>query len=95
MFLAFHFTNSSYTLFIKEQRLHSILKALKISTKKIHLFLLPYLIMAISLFALIAGISFLTSNILIVLSLLIVCMAFLRYYISTLVLEIEARYDQS
>jgi len=48
--LALHFTNIIYILFTKENKLNVIKKALKIGTKKIHHYIIPYIIIAIVFF---------------------------------------------
>lgn len=93
------FTNTLYTLFMKNPMLSSIPEAVSLSIKKIHLFLLPYsiifalayiLIKLIGIFKL--AYSQIYSQIIFAFA-IIVYLAFVRYYTSTLVLE-AARADK-
>jgi hypothetical protein len=47
---ALHFINIIYILFTKENKLNTIKKALKLGTKKLHHYIIPYLIIAIVFF---------------------------------------------
>lgn len=89
--LGLYFTNTLYALFMKEQKLKTIFKAVKLSAAKIHLFAIPYALI-IAVFYLIGKLSnlirFRYSPILVGLT-VIVYAAFVRYYASEMVLEIE------
>lgn len=88
--LGFYFTNTLYTLFMKKHELKSIIKAVRLNIMKIHLFLLPYLLIAV-LFYFIVKLGFLNfrySQILLGFILLIYS-AIVRYYASALVLAVE------
>lgn len=84
-------TSTLYTIFMKKQSFKSIIHAVKLNTTKIHLFLLPYSIILL-LFFIIARLGKLLkfgySTILLGL-ILIVYVAIVRYYLSTLVLDME------
>lgn len=89
--LSLYFTNTLYTTFMREQKLKSILDALKLNVAKIHLFLLPYFA-ALLLFYVIMRLGnflkFKYSTILLGLVMLVYA-AVLRYYVSELVLRID------
>lgn len=89
--IGLYFTNILYTIFMKEQRLKSIVEAIKLGIAKIHLLLLPYFLVLL-LFFILANISnlltFSYSNI-IVSIILLTYIAVVRYYISALVMEVE------
>lgn len=89
--LSFYFSNTLYTIFMKEQKLKSILKAIKLNVSKLHLFLLPYALVSLVFYILIKLsnlIKFKYSAIL--LGLVVICyVAVVRYYTSTLVMGIE------
>ena len=91
MILGAYFTNTLYTIFMKESKLKSILEAIKLNVVKIHLFLLPYLAISL-LFFIILRLSnllkFKYSSIFLGVVVLFYA-AFARYYASTLVVEIE------
>lgn len=86
-----YFKNTLYTIFMKEQKLKSITHAIKLNILKIHLFLLPYVVIALSFFIIVRLnilLRFKYSTILLGLIILTYA-AVVRYYTSTLVLEIE------
>ncbi len=89
--LALYFTNTIYTIFMKEQKFKSILDAIKLNITKIQLFLLPYAVIYL-LFYIIVKLNnllkFKYSTILLGLILLIYA-AVARYYVSTLIYEIK------
>ncbi|TKJ17699.1 hypothetical protein CEE44_04165 [Candidatus Woesearchaeota archaeon B3_Woes] len=92
--LLLHFTNLLYISFTKNPKLSSIKKAFKIGIKKIHLFILPYLI-AIIIFLVISQLYWLynfmpgnTSTIITVL-ILIIYLAWFRIYLYNVVKDIK------
>ena len=88
--LSFYLTNTLYTIFMKEQRIGIIFKSIRISITKIHLFLFPYLI-TILLFFILVKISFLVKvnySQIITSVLIIILIAIVRYYHSTLIFEL-------
>ena len=88
--LGIYFTNTLYTLFMKEQSFKSILSAVKLNIVKIHLFLLPYLIIILLSFIILRLsnlLKFSYSTVLLGL-IILVYTSIVRYYISTLVLKI-------
>ena len=88
--LGLYFTNTLYTIFMKEQKLKTIISAIKLNIKKIHLFLLPYAIIGLLFFVVVklnTLFKFSYSNVLFSLMLLVYA-ALVRYYISALVLKI-------
>ncbi len=89
--LGVYFTNTLYTIFMKKQIIKSIVNAIKLNIQKIHLFLLPYALISLILFIIVRIsdlLKFKYSTIAFGLLVLIYA-AVVRYYISTLVLEIE------
>ncbi len=89
--LGLYFTNTLYTIFMKEQKFKSIIGAVKLNVAKIHLFALPYLAILALLYVLskLSGlIKFQYSSILFGVAILIYT-AIVRYYVSELVLEVE------
>ncbi|MBI2652492.1 hypothetical protein HYX00_03410 [Candidatus Woesearchaeota archaeon] len=89
--LGIYFTNTLYTIFMKEQKLKSIISAVKLNITKIHLFLLPYFVIALLFFILMRFSNFLKfrySPILLGL-IIIVYAAVVRYYASELVLKVK------
>lgn len=89
--LGLYFTNTLYTIFMKEQKFNSIIKAIKLNIAKVHLFLLPYLVILALLYVLsklFGLVKFQYSSILFGAAILIYA-AIVRYYVSTLVLEAE------
>lgn len=89
--LSLYFTNTLYTIFMKTQSLQSAFGAIKANVAKFHLFLLPYSIIFLLLYAIIrlgTLVKFKYSIILLGLA-IIVYAAVVRYYTSALVLEIE------
>lgn len=89
--LALYFTNTLYTIFMKEQSLKSIFEAIKLNINKIHLFLLPYAAIALLLFVIIRAGSLLkfSYSVFILGLVIIIYAAFVRYYVSELVLRIR------
>ncbi len=89
--LGLYFTNALYTIFMKEQKISSIIKAVKIGITKVHLFLLPYTVILLLLFVLLRLIKFVNIGYFRILTglVIIVYFAVIRYYVSTLVLEVE------
>lgn len=91
IFVSLYLTNTLYALFMKEQRIGVILASIKMSVTKIHLFALPYfaiIFLFIILLKATSLIKFKYSPILTIL-LIIIFAALIRYYHSTLILEIE------
>lgn len=89
--LGLYFTNTLYTIFMREQRLRNIFGAVKLNVTKIHIFLLPYVFIFALLYVvskLFGLIEFQYSQILFGLVLLVYA-AVVRYYVSTLVLEAQ------
>lgn len=89
--LGLYFTNTLYTIFMKEQKFNSIARALKLNILKIRLFLLPYAVFFLLLYAAVkisSLVHFRYSQILLGFAALIYAAA-ARYYFSALVLEIE------
>ncbi len=87
--LGMYFTNTLYAIFMKEQKLKSIIDAVKLNVAKIHLFALPYLVIFALLYVIskLSGLAkFQYSPILLGLVLLIYA-AIVRYYTSELVSE--------
>ena len=89
--LGLYFTNTLYTLFMKKQNFKSILSAVKLNIVRIHLFLLPYLIIILLSFIMLRLSNFLKFSYSTVFLgfILLVYVAVVRYYISALVVEIE------
>ncbi|MBI2559089.1 hypothetical protein HYW20_07245 [Candidatus Woesearchaeota archaeon] len=89
--LGIYFTNTLYTIFMKGQKLKSITDAIKLNILKIHMFLLPYAVIFMLLFIILRLgnlLKFQNSSILTGL-LVILYLAIVRYYASTLVLEVK------
>lgn len=89
--LSLYFTNTLYTVFMKNQSLKSIFYSVSLNIRKFNLFLLPYALIFLLFYAIvrIGGlVKFRYSPILLGL-LLVVYAAFARYYASGLVLELE------
>lgn len=89
--IAFYLTNIVYAIFMKEQKLHAIISAVKLAVTKIHLFLLPYALVSLVFFIIIrlsALINFKFSQILVGL-IVLSYIAVARYYLSAAVIEIE------
>lgn len=89
--LGLYFTNTLYTIFMKGQKFNSIASALKLNILKIRMFLLPYAVFFLLLYAAVKTgslIYFRHSQILLGFAALIYFAA-ARYYFSALVLEIE------
>ena len=91
--LGLYLTNNLYSIFMNKQTLKSIPYSIKISISKIHLFLLPYLIIFLLLFVIIQ-----LNNILIfrysavIFGLLaVIYLGFVRYWASALMSEIESK----
>lgn len=88
---AFYFTNTLYSIFMRSPTFKSIFDAIKLNIAKIHLFLLPYSITFLLFFIIVRTsnlVAFKYSSILFNL-VLIIYAAIVRYYVSSLVLEIE------
>lgn len=89
--LSLYFTNTLYTIFMKTQRLKSIIEAVKLNITKIHLLLLPYA----AIFALLYVMSRLFGLVKFPYSqtifglVLVAYAAFLRYYVSELAAEVQ------
>lgn len=89
--LGIYFTNTLYTIFMRNKKLKSIFYAVKLNISKIHLFLLPYSVIFLLFYVLIKTnnlFKFKYSTILLSLTMLVYA-AVVRYYASALVLEIE------
>jgi len=89
--LALYFTNTLYTIFIETKSLKSIFGALKLNFARIHLFLLPYTIIFLLFYIIVmAGnlLNFNYSQFIVGIAVLFYAAA-VRYYASTLVLEIK------
>jgi len=87
--LGIYFTNTLYTIFMQKQSFKSIFSAIKLNILKIHLFLLPYIIIGLLFFIIIRLgnlLKFSYSPILLGL-ILLVYSAVVRYYVSALVLH--------
>lgn len=89
--LGLYFTNTLYTLFMKNQKLRSIFNAIKLNITKIHLFLLPYIFISLLFFIIIRISNFFKFrySTIVLFFIVIIFAAIIRYYVSTLVLEIE------
>lgn len=89
--LGLYFTNTLYSIFMKEQKLRAVIGAVKLNITKIHLFLLPYAVMLLLFYVIMklgSLLKFRYSPILLGL-IIIVYAAVARYYASELVLEIK------
>lgn len=89
--LGVYFTNTLYTLFMKEQKIKSIFGAIKLNVAKFHLFLLPYAVVYFLFYIIIKLTNlfkFQYSDFLLSL-IIVIYAAFVRYYVSTLVLEVN------
>ena len=89
--LGIYFTNTLYTIFMKNQSLKLLLGSIKLNITKFHLFLLPHIMIFLLLYVIIRLsnlLKFKYSTILLG-SILIVYAAAVRYYASTLILEIK------
>lgn len=91
--LALYFTNTLYTIFMQEQAFKSIPKSIKLSISQIHMFLLPYIIIFLVLFIIAKLSSYLNFKYAQVFIgiIIVLYLAFVRYYVSSLVLEVEKR----
>ena len=89
--ISLYFTNTLYTMFMKNQNIKSIRDALKLNIMKIHLFLLPYIIIFLLLFIILKLSSILVFNYsdFVFAIMVVVYAAFVRYYVSTLASEAE------
>ena len=89
--LGLYFTNTLYTIFMRKKKLKSILEAIKLNIVKIHLFLLPYFVLLLLLFIILRAGNLLKFNYstFLLSFLVIIYAAFVRYYVSTLVTDIE------
>ena len=89
--LSLYISNTLYPIFMREQRLSVILKAIRISFAKIHMFLFPYSIIVIFFFILVKAsklANFKYSEVIATI-ILIILAALVRYYHSELVLNIN------
>ncbi len=89
--LGLYFTNTLYTIFMKQQTIKSIIRSIKLNISKIHLFILPYAVIYLLFYIIVRLTNFLKfkySTILLGL-IIIIYATVVRYYVSTLVLEIE------
>ena len=93
---AIYFTNILYPIFMRRQRLNSIGTAIKIGTAKIHLFVLPNLIIFLILFILIwaAGKLAFNYSFFVTAFILIAYAALVRYYVSELAYRAEMQYRE-
>lgn len=89
--LGIYFTNTLYTIFMQKQGFKSIFSAVKLNIVKIHLFLLPYIIIGLLFFIIIRLGNFLKFSYSTILlgAVLLVYSAVVRYYLFTLVLHVE------
>ena len=92
--ISFYFTNTLYSIFVKEQKFKSIISAIKLNITKIQLFLLPYAVISLIFFIIVKLGSLLKFNYSYILVglLIIIYIAVVRYYISTLVFEFASQY---
>lgn len=91
--ISLYLSSTLYALFMKEQKINAIFKAIKLNTTKIHMFLLPYfmIVLVISLFLILgARFSFNYSQVIITLIMIIIA-ALVRYYHSGIVSEIGSQ----
>ena len=88
-----YFTNILYPIFMRKQRLNSIGSAVGIGIAKVHLFVLPNLIIFLILFILAWAAGNLTFNysFFVTAFILVVFAALVRYYVSELTAEAERR----
>ena len=95
LFLGIYFTNSLYSIFIKNPTFKAVKQALKLSTQKIHLFILPYVLIFLVLYIIIKLSSLPQSQYLSFMFaiVLLLCLAAFRYYISGLVFELKKTHD--
>lgn len=91
--VAVYFTNILYPIFMRKQRLNSIASAIRIGIAKIHLFVLPNLIIFLVLLILTWAASKLTFNysFFVTAFILVIYAAVVRYYASELSAEVEKR----
>ena len=89
--LGLYFTNALYTIFMKEQKISSIIRAVKLGVTKVHLFLLPYAVILLLFFVIVSIIRFVNTGYPQILAglAIIAYFAAVRYYASTLALEAE------
>src|SRR3989338_8135746 len=89
--LGLYFTNALYTIFMKEQKISSIIRAVKLGVTKVHLFLLPYAVILLLFFVIVSIIRFVNTGYPQILAglAIIAYFAAVRYYTSTLALEAE------
>ncbi|HLC61383.1 MAG TPA: hypothetical protein VJJ52_08220 [Candidatus Nanoarchaeia archaeon] len=95
--IGIHFTNILYPIFMQKHKLNSIGNAIKIGIAKIHLFVLPNLIIFLILFILFWATSKLAFHLsyLVTAFILVVYAALVRYYVSELTVKVEKRYRES
>ncbi|MBI4143269.1 hypothetical protein HY487_00125 [Candidatus Woesearchaeota archaeon] len=91
--LSLYFSNTVYTIFMKEGKLKSILKAIKLNISKFHLFLLPYAAIFLLFYVLMKASNLLKFKYSAILLgfVLVFYIAIVRYYVSTLVIGIEEK----
>ena len=89
--LGIYFTNPLYTIFMKEQTFKAVKEALKLSVQKMHLFMLPYVLIYLVLYIILKLSSIFQSQYSAFLFsfVLLLCIAAVRYYISELVFELK------
>ena len=89
--LGLYFTNTLYALFMKKQQFKSIIHALKLNISKIHLFLLPCISIGFLFYIVLRASSLIKSAYSQIIAgiIIIFLIAFIRYYISNLVYEID------
>jgi len=95
--VAVYFTNILYPIFMRRQKLNSMGTAIKIGTAKIHLFVLPNLIIFLILFILIWAAGKLTFNysFFVTAFILITYAALVRYCVSELAYKAEMQYRKT
>ena len=91
--VAIYFTNILYPIFMRKQRLNSVGTAIKIGIAKIHLFVLPNLIIFLILFILLWAVSkiFFNYSFYVTVAMLIIYAAVVRYYASEIAFGTEKR----
>ena len=87
IFLGIYLTGALYSLFMKEQKFRAVKDALKLSIRKIHMFILPYFLISLVLYILVKLTSQFPS--LISTTILLIYIAIVRYYLSELAFELK------
>ncbi len=89
--ISIYFTNIIYAVFMKKHHISAIKDGTKIGITKIHLLILPYIIIFVILFLLERLFSFVqfTYSFAVVVVILLIYAAIVRYYVSTLVYKIQ------